>query len=76
MLNCRQMTALVTDYLEGRMPLMDRLRFQLHVGMCRHCRRYLRQMRLSVAALADLPPEPVPDEVMRSLLARFADWTG
>lgn len=76
MLNCRQMTALVTDYLEGRMPLMDRLRFQLHVGMCRHCRRYLRQMRLSVAALAGLPPEPVPDEVMRSLLARFADWTG
>lgn len=76
MLTCQQMTALITDYLEGRMRLIDRARFQLHIGMCRHCRRYLRQMKLSVAVLGDMPPEPVPDEVMASLLERFGDWGG
>jgi hypothetical protein len=70
------MTALITDYLEERMPFMDRARFQLHVGMCKHCRRYLRQMKLSVAVLGGMPPEPVPDDVMNSLLARFGDWVG
>jgi predicted anti-sigma-YlaC factor YlaD len=71
---CQQMTSLITDYLEGRMPLMDRMRFQLHLGMCKHCRRYLRQMRLSVAVLGGMPSEPIPDEMMDSLLARFGDW--
>jgi predicted anti-sigma-YlaC factor YlaD len=76
MLTCQQMTALITDYLEERMSFMDRARFQLHVGMCRNCRRYLRQMKLSVAVLGSMPPEPVPDDVMDSLLARFGDWGG
>jgi predicted anti-sigma-YlaC factor YlaD len=74
MLTCQQMTALITDYLEGRMPFMDRARFQLHIGMCKHCRNNLRQMKLSVAVLGAMPPEPVPGEVMDSLLARFGDW--
>lgn len=73
-LTCQQMTALITDYLEGRMPFLDRARFQLHIGMCRHCRRYLRQMKLSVAALGGMPPEPVPEDVMESLLEHFAGW--
>lgn len=76
MLNCQQMTALITDYLEGRLPFMDRTRFQLHIGMCKNCRRYLRQMKLSVAVLGGMPPEPVPEDVMESLLARFDDWNG
>ena len=76
MLTCRQVTALVTDYLEGRMPILDRARFQLHLGMCTHCRRYLRQMKLSVAVLGRMPPEPVPDDVMNSLLTRLGERAG
>ena len=76
MLTCQQMTSLITDYLEGRMPFMDRARFQVHIGMCKDCRRYLHQMKLSVAVLGGMSPEPVPDAVMDSLLARFGDWDG
>jgi predicted anti-sigma-YlaC factor YlaD len=74
MLTCRQMTELITDYLEGRLPWMDRARFRLHVGMCKNCREYLKQMKLSVAVLGAMPVEPVPDDVMEELLARFARW--
>lgn len=75
MLTCKQITELVTDYLEGRMSLGDRIRFQIHLGMCRHCRAYLRQMKVTVAALGQLPdeieiPQPIRDELRR----RFADW--
>lgn len=76
MLTCQQMTALVTDYLEGRMSFIDRVWFRIHIGRCKHCRAYLRQMKLSLAVLGQMPDEPVPDGVMGSLLARLDDWAG
>jgi predicted anti-sigma-YlaC factor YlaD len=75
MLSCRQMTELVTDYLEGRLSTIDRIRFQLHIGICRHCRDYLDQMRITVRTLGAMPSAPVPDHVMDQLLHRFRDWT-
>ncbi len=74
MLNCQQITELVTDYVEGRLSLGRRLAFQLHLGMCRDCRRYLRQMRATAKALGRLPPEPVPADVKQQLMARFKNW--
>jgi predicted anti-sigma-YlaC factor YlaD len=76
MLTCQQMTALITDHLEGRMSFIDRVWFHVHAGRCRHCRGYLRQMKLSVAVLAGMPTSRVPDEVMELLLARFEGRNG
>jgi len=74
MITCQQITSLVTAYLEGHLSPWNRLRFQLHLGICRHCRRYLRQMRTTIATLGRLPPDPVPQPVMDELLARFRSW--
>lgn len=75
MLTCSQMTDLVTEYLEGRLSLKQRLRFQLHVGLCRHCRRYLSQMKMMIQALGLLRPVSVP-ELPGELLRRFRAWKG
>ncbi len=74
MLSCKQITELITDYLEGRMKFADRMRFQMHVGMCKHCRAYLRQMKATVAAVGQLPDEPMPDDVRDEMRKRFASW--
>ena len=74
MLTCRELTDLVTDYLEGRQTLVQRLRFRMHVGMCRHCRAYLRQLKQTIRALGDLPAEPILPDVQQALLERFRDW--
>lgn len=74
MLTCKELTELVTDYLEGRQSFLDRMRFELHLGMCRHCRAYLRQMRATIEALGRLPEESIPPEVTQQLLARFRAW--
>lgn len=74
MLTCREITELVTDHLEGRLSFMERVRFQLHVGMCRHCRAYLRQMKATIRALARLSLESVPPELSDELLRRFRTW--
>lgn len=75
MLTCKEITELITDYLEGRMGLADRMRFQMHVGMCKHCRAYLKQMKVTVAALGEMPDDvEMPADVQDELRKRFADW--
>lgn len=73
MLTCQQLTELVTDYLEGRLSLVERMSFQMHIGMCKRCRAYLRQMRMTVRTLGKLPVDPIPEGVREDLLARFRD---
>ena len=74
MLTCQELTELVTDYLEHRQSPLDRLRFRLHLGMCRHCRAYLEQIRQTIRALGTLPAEEIPPDVRDELLARFRNW--
>jgi anti-sigma factor RsiW len=74
MLTCKEITELVTAYAEGQLSFTDRLRFQLHVGMCRNCRAYVRQMKATVAALGKLPPPELSPELRDELLRRFDGW--
>lgn len=74
MLTCRQITELVTEYAEGSLSFMDRVRFQLHLGLCRNCRRYVRQVKATVAALGLLPPPELPAELEQELMRRFDSW--
>lgn len=77
MLTCQQITEVVTDYLEGKMGLMDRVRFQMHLGMCKHCRAYLDQMKqtvMMVAAEGQQAAAPMPPDVHEALMQRFRDW--
>jgi anti-sigma factor RsiW len=71
---CQEVAALITDYLEGSFTLSQRLRFQMHMGLCFACRNYLRQMKYTVATLRQLPSEPVPVHVKEELLKRFKTW--
>ena len=45
MLRCREVTELVGADTVVRAPLRTRLRVQLHLLMCRHCRAYVRSLR-------------------------------
>jgi anti-sigma factor RsiW len=74
MLSCRQITELVSDYIEGNLPASQRARFLLHIGLCRNCRRYLRQLKASVELLGRLPEEPVPAPMMDELKKRLQGW--
>jgi len=74
MLTCREITELVTEYSEGRLSLRDRLRFQLHLGLCKNCRAYVRQVKATAGALGRLPPPEVPPELEQELMRRFEGW--
>ena len=76
MMNCRDITRSVTDFLEHRLRLRDRLGFLLHIAMCGGCRTYLAQIRASIAAMHALSvPRPAGPPV-EALLERFREETG
>lgn len=71
MLTCKELTELVTDYTEGRLPLGRRLQMELHLGMCRSCRTYLRQMKATTALLSEVEPPPLDDATRLELEKRL-----
>jgi len=46
------------------------MQMRLHLAMCRHCRRYVEQLAMSITALRGLKEDPVaPDTAERVVAA-------
>lgn len=75
-LTCQELVELVTDYLEGTLPLEDRDRFEQHVVLCDGCAYYLDQMRTTIALTGSLTEESITPEAQERLLHVFRDWKG
>ncbi len=76
MITCEQMTNRITEYLEGTVPRGERIGMWLHLLICHHCRRYLRQMKRAIAMmgeLADTPGAAVDETTKQDLLAQFRE---
>ena len=73
-LPCQELVELVTDYLEGRLPASERLRFEAHLALCAGCRTYLEGMRQTLRALGRLGEESIEPAVKERLLAAFRGW--
>lgn len=71
-MTCRELDALMDDYVEGRLSGYDRLRFALHLRICRLCRRYLAAYRRTIEAVRtafDDATEELPEELLHSILS-------
>jgi predicted anti-sigma-YlaC factor YlaD len=73
-MTCKEFVELITDYLEGTMSLLTRVRFHLHLGLCLGCRIYLRQMKHTIHTIGRLPAEPPPPDIRDQLVERFKTW--
>ena len=62
MLKCRDLSELVTPYLEGTLPPSTRFAARLHLFLCAACRRYIEQMRRTIHFLGSGPPPAAPDD--------------
>jgi anti-sigma factor RsiW len=73
-LTCRELVELVTDYLEGELLDDERMRFEDHLARCAGCRRFLDQMRLTIAAVGHLREDDLSPVVRDDLLSVFRTW--
>jgi anti-sigma factor RsiW len=74
-LTCRDVVAILTDYLEGALSVEDRRRVEDHLAICDGCTSYLRQLRKTIRLTGMIDEEQIPEEQKRRLLDAFRDWT-
>lgn len=72
MLSCKQLVAHSSEFLDGQLGLRKRMSVRLHLAMCEHCRRFIKQMRLSQAVLRQLPPGQSAE--LDQLATKLAEW--
>ena len=73
---CQEVVEVITDYLEGTLPAAERARFEAHLELCEHCRRYLNQFRLTIEETGRLGADDLSDELADQLLDAFRGWRG
>lgn len=73
-LSCQELVEIVTDYLEDRLPLPARTRFEMHLTYCKSCRIYLAQMRETSRLVGRLSEETFPPGAKEALLKVFRGW--
>jgi anti-sigma factor RsiW len=73
-LSCQELTELVTDYLEGALPSVERARFEEHLAECGNCEIYLEQIRATIRVTGSLRPDELSPEAEQALLHAFRDW--
>ncbi len=64
---CRDMSELVTDYMERATSVRLRLSMWWHLWRCEACRHYFDQMRRTVALLGRgqlSPPDPSTEDLL------------
>lgn len=53
-LSCKQVVELVTEYLSGALPPVERARLEQHVFACPPCMSFLEQIKTVVGLAAEL----------------------
>jgi predicted anti-sigma-YlaC factor YlaD len=66
---CRDMSELVTDYMEHAAPLRLRLDMWWHLARCPACRRYFDQVRRTVRLLGNRLPRSLAQTTEDGLVA-------
>lgn len=61
MLKCKDLVALSSDLLDGELTLKQRIVVRMHLAMCVHCRRFIRQLRVSQRVIRQLPDQQAPE---------------
>jgi len=75
-MSCREVTEFLTDYLDGSLPLRQRVLFRIHLLGCGNCRRYLDSFETTIRNVRHLGEArsahdviPIPEELVRAILS-------
>ena len=74
-MTCQELVELVSDYFEDVLAPEERASFDAHVAGCPGCRRYVEQMRSTIALTREAAMLRERPEVA-GLRRAFHDWNG
>jgi len=59
--SCKEVTEKSSDYLEHNLPWWKRPGYWMHLAMCVHCRRYVKQLKLTINTIGKSPDATPPE---------------
>jgi len=74
--SCKDITEHSSDYLDKHQPFFERLAFRMHLFLCVNCRRYLSQLKLTIATIGkieDAVPQPVDEQQARAIVTALRE---
>lgn len=72
MLKCRDIPSEAEKLLAGELSFGQRFSMRLHLFMCHNCRRYVRQLRVLLAALPGIPAaQPISDDEIEQVMQQI-----
>lgn len=78
MFRCSEVADRASRLIDGELGFWPRLNIKLHLAMCRGCRAFVEQMRITrdLTALAGATEDPVPGEDIKVALAERQTRSG
>ena len=73
-MNCKELVELVTDYLEGKLPDAQTVRFEQHLSACDGCTNYVAQMRQTIQIVGALQKDALTTGQWHDLMGIFRNW--
>jgi anti-sigma factor RsiW len=67
-MDCEELVALATEYLEGALPASERERVEAHLRECDGCEAHMAQLRAAIDVAGSLPPERLPEARIEAIL--------
>jgi len=76
MIDCEEFDAFIVDYFDGNLSKDQRLKFEVHLKICRECRDYLKSYKATMElakAQTDIPFSKmgmgeVPEDLIKAVL--------
>ncbi len=65
MLKCKQISERASEYIDGNMSMGQRFQFRLHLMMCQHCQRFVKNFNTGIVMIQRLRkvPECRPEQL-------------
>ena len=77
--SCKDITEHSSDYLDRNLSFMERLSFKMHVFMCVNCKRYVSQLKLTIATIGKTQnaiPQPVDEQHVQEIVENLQQNVG
>ncbi|PTB93067.1 transcriptional regulator [Marinobacter sp. B9-2] len=73
MLMCKDLAAIASDYIDGELPVLQKMSVRMHLMMCRHCRTFIGNLRASSNLLSAHSSGKADEEFLRRIDERVAE---
>ncbi len=73
MLKCNEVTHLASDYLDKNLSWKDSFSMKMHIAMCKHCRRFLYHLQLTIHSVQGMKEDLSSEEDIKQVLNNIPD---